>query len=465
MFRKKRKGWTVSFLLLSDILASTFAFVLSYLTRFHTGLIKVNKPYDYKDYIHILPFALVIWIFGYAFVNLYRKNERIFNFDVIVRILKGCVIGIILLTSASSFYREQEYSRLVLIFTPFYALVFTSTFRYILNEIIAKSQEKGIGVSNAIIVGTGITASNLAKKIMSLDSNGINLFGFISFDKNEVGKEIESLKVIGNNENISEIIKQFEIKEVFIADADLKHEDLLKIMFECEKEIVDFRVVPDFIEMMFTDVSVEVVDGMPFIGLKESPLRGINLLYKRIFDIIGSLIGLILLLPFIPIITFLIRRESKGEAIFKQERLGIDGKRFTIYKFRTMIPNAEDKTGPVWAEKQDPRLTKIGAFLRKYNIDELPQFYNVFIGDMSLVGPRPERPYFVEQFREALPRYMSRHRVKSGMTGWAQINGLRQNTSITERLKFDLYYVENWSLWLDIKILLLSIVTKKTIID
>jgi exopolysaccharide biosynthesis polyprenyl glycosylphosphotransferase len=232
----------------------------------------------------------------------------------------------------------------------------------------------------------------------------------------------------------------------------------MNIIFECEKRMVEFRLVADLLGMVTSQVDMRTIDGVPLLGLKETPLaESYNRFIKKVTDVIFSTIGLIIISPLLLIITLLVKLSSPGPVFYLQKRIGEDGRRFAMIKFRTMVENAEKGVGRVWAQKDDPRRTKVGAFLRRYNLDELPQLINVLRGEMSLVGPRPERPHFVGKFKEDIPRYMARHKIKSGMTGWAQVNGLRGNTSIEERTKYDIYYIEKWSLAFDLKILFMSI--------
>jgi exopolysaccharide biosynthesis polyprenyl glycosylphosphotransferase len=229
---------------------------------------------------------------------------------------------------------------------------------------------------------------------------------------------------------------------------------------QLSNECVDVKVVPDVIQYATIKATLEDLDGLPIISLDEVPLQGWNSMVKRVMDfaVSATLLGLLTIVPVLPVIALLIRLfGGKGRVLLRQERMTLDGRSFRIFKFRTMVDGAEKETGPVFATADDPRRTPIGIRLRRYNLDELPQLINVLLGDMSLVGPRPERPPFVQQFRERIPQYMRRHRVKSGITGWAQVNGWRGNTSIEKRIEFDLYYIENWSLLLDLKILILTL--------
>jgi exopolysaccharide biosynthesis polyprenyl glycosylphosphotransferase len=226
--------------------------------------------------------------------------------------------------------------------------------------------------------------------------------------------------------------------------------------------MVEFRLVADLLGMVTSSVDMRSIDGVPLLGLKESPLNESHSRFlKRLLDIMFSFAGIIALSPFLLLIACAVKLTSPGPVFYLQKRVGEDGRRFAIIKFRTMVDKAEKGVGRVWAKKDDPRRTSVGGFLRKFNLDELPQIFNVLKGEMSLVGPRPERPHFVGKFKEDIPRYMARHKIRSGMTGWAQVNGLRGNTSIEERTKYDLYYVENWSLAFDLKILFMSLFALK----
>jgi Undecaprenyl-phosphate glucose phosphotransferase len=262
--------------------------------------------------------------------------------------------------------------------------------------------------------------------------------------------------------DLAGIIDANNIDEAILTEAEIPRADIMNIIMECEKRMVEFRLVADLLGMVTSQVDMRAIDGVPLLGLKESPLaERYNRFIKRTMDIVFSAAGLLVLSPFLLIIAILVKLSSPGPVFYLQKRIGEDDSRFAIIKFRTMVDNAEKGIGRVWASEGDPRRTKIGAFLRRSNLDELPQLFNVLKGEMSLVGPRPERPHFVGKFKEDIPRYMARHKIKSGVTGWAQVNGLRGNTSIEERTKYDIYYIENWSLAFDLKILFMSVFALK----
>jgi len=259
-------------------------------------------------------------------------------------------------------------------------------------------------------------------------------------------------------EECEEIIKKIQPDEVIVADPNLPKEKISNLLLRCEDGLVSFKVAADLYGIVTRNLDVEYVASVPLLGLRPLPLDDPwNRLTKRLLDILVSATLLVLLSPAWLLAAIAIKLCDGGPVLFKQERVGQDGRQFKIYKFRTMLPDAERETGPVWARANDDRCTRIGRILRSLNLDELPQIWNVLKGDMSLVGPRPERPHFVDQFREEIPRYMTRHKVKSGITGWAQVNGLRGNTSLQERIKYDIYYMENWSLLFDLEILFMTL--------
>jgi len=256
-----------------------------------------------------------------------------------------------------------------------------------------------------------------------------------------------------------EVASAHRVDQLYIALPLEEHAKLLKLIKSVSNECLDIKVVPDLIQYATIQAALEDLDGIPIISLNEVPLRGWSSMLKRAMDIVLGTLLLLFFAPLFAIIALLIRlRGGPGPVFYHQERMSVDGKTFLMWKFRSMRHEAERDTGPVWAAAEDPRRTGVGAWLRRYNLDELPQLINVALGDMSLVGPRPERPPFVQQFKERIPQYMLRHRVKSGITGWAQVNGWRGNSSIEKRIEYDLYYIENWSLLLDVKILLLTLV-------
>jgi Undecaprenyl-phosphate glucose phosphotransferase len=264
--------------------------------------------------------------------------------------------------------------------------------------------------------------------------------------------------LLGTFEESGEIAQREKVDHLYVALPLEEHAKMMKVIEEASRECVDVKIVPDLLQFVALRARLEDLDGVPIINLNDVPLQGLNAVVKRLIDMAISAVALaILAIPF-GIIALAIRLTSPGPIFYRQTRMGLDGRAFTVLKFRSMYHDAEAETGPIWARDQDPRCTPLGRVLRRFDIDELPQVLNVLKGEMSLVGPRPERPFFVEQFKQRFPQYMLRHKVKSGITGWAQVNGWRGNTSIEKRIEYDLYYIENWSVSLDLKIMWLTIV-------
>jgi len=295
----------------------------------------------------------------------------------------------------------------------------------------------------------------LIQKLQGVNDAGHEVAGYI--EANGELMQVADVPRLGRPADIPEIIEQYAIDEVVIGLPEASHRELVRIISLCEREKVSIKVFPDVFQIMATEVTVSDLAGLPLLSVRDVALRGWKLSLKRAYDLAVAVPALILLSPFMLLIALLIKLESPGPVFYIQERMGLDAPPIPTLKFRSMRTDAESR-GPGWTTPDDPRKTKLGAILRKLSVDELPQFINVIRGDMSVVGPRPERPIYVEQFRQYIPRYMERHREKAGITGWAQINGLRGDTSIVERTKYDLWYIENWSLWLDFKITLLTVV-------
>jgi Undecaprenyl-phosphate glucose phosphotransferase len=320
--------------------------------------------------------------------------------------------------------------------------------------VLARNRFRGRGLwtDRLLIVGTGDVGRMILQKVRQTPRLGYQVVGFVD-GETSAGEEIMGVPVLGGVEDIPTLVKEHEVQEVIIGRPELSHQELLSIISRCERGQVGIKIFPDLFQIIATEVSIGDLGGLPLLAVRDVALRGWKLTLKRMVDLVGSALGLVLLSPFLMMIGIWIKLDSRGPVFYAQERMGLDAKPFWCMKFRSMRTDAEVH-GPGWTTDGDPRVTRLGRLLRRFSIDELPQLINVFLGEMSLVGPRPERPVYVEQFRRSIPRYMDRHREKAGMTGWAQLNGLRGDTSIAERTKYDLWYIENWSLLLDIKIII-----------
>jgi Undecaprenyl-phosphate glucose phosphotransferase len=327
---------------------------------------------------------------------------------------------------------------------------------FLARIFLAKIRSLGFNVRHILIAGTGDLAQSVADKINLHSEYGFNVVGFVTNDSKIINKEINGVRIVGSFSEISEVIHKHGVDQLFIA-LPLSEYDLMgKLLDYLGEETVDIKVVPDLLKFMNFQSGVEDLDGLPIVNLTESPLYGWNLIVKRFSDVFFSSIFIIVSSPFLILLAIIIKLESVGPVIYRQTRVGLDGNKFEMFKFRSMRLGAEEETGPVWASKVDDRRTRLGTFLRQTSMDELPQLFNVLFGDMSLVGPRPERQVFVDEFKKTIPKYMLRLKMKAGLTGWAQVNGWRGNTSLDKRIEYDLYYIKNWSLLLDIKIIALT---------
>jgi len=320
---------------------------------------------------------------------------------------------------------------------------------------VKKRYAKGYNLKNVLIVGAGKMGKVVAQKLVHYKDLGFIVKGFLDNELKE-GVDVQingGIKVLGPVSALEDILAKNDISEVYVALELRNYQEILNTLKIVNKFAVNVRIIPDLFHFLTLKARIEDLDGFSVISIDESPMRGVGLFVKRLIDRVASALLLFLLLPVLLLVALLIKLTSRGPVIYNQERMGLDGRKFTIHKFRTMISEAEQRTGPVMCKPDDERITGIGRFLRKYSIDEFPQLFNVLKGEMSLVGPRPERPIFVYDFREKIPKYMLRHKVKSGITGWAQVHGLRQDTPIDKRLDYDFYYIQNWSLALDLKII------------
>ncbi|MEL6272543.1 MAG: undecaprenyl-phosphate glucose phosphotransferase, partial [Chloroflexota bacterium] len=349
-----------------------------------------------------------------------------------------------------------DYPQSLFFYVTIFSMVLTGTGREGLRLLQSQLRRARIDTDKLVIVGGGGVAYDIALRIKQNPNLGYDIVGMVTREGNH-NDSLPGVKVIGAYNQLTDIIDTYQIEQVIIAVPDAKRIELVELISRCQRGQVDVKIFPDMLAYMAGDLNLDDLGGTPLITVRDIALRGWKLSLKRGLDVVGSLAGLIFLSPVMLLTALIIKLESEGPVFYTQERMGLDGKSFEMIKFRSMRTDAETK-GPGWTVPGDPRVTRFGHFLRSSNWDEIPQLINVLAGEMSLVGPRPERPVYVQQFRENIPRYMERHREKSGMTGWAQVNGLRGDTSIAERTTYDLWYVENWSLWLDIKIIIRTVV-------
>jgi Undecaprenyl-phosphate glucose phosphotransferase len=386
-------------------------------------------------------------------------------FAVFVGSILAVVFGIVATLYFQAYYVPDEVkdrgayevSQIVWVFFLGFNVLLTFASRELVREALERRWRAGIGLKRVLIAGAGELGRLVADRILERRELGYHIVGFV--DDRAGGDYLghRGLPILGTLDEADEIASRERIDHLYMALPAEEHVRMLQLLEVVGREMIDVKVVPDLLQVIALKARLEDLDGIPIININDVPLQGFNSFIKRALDIAISFAALsVLALPF-AIVSLLIRRSSPGPVFYRQERMGLDGKPFLIYKFRSMYEDAEAETGPVWAREDDPRCTPIGRLLRRTNIDEMPQLWNVLRGDMSLVGPRPERPYFVHQFKQRIPQYMLRHKVRAGLTGWAQVNGWRGNTSIEKRIEYDLYYIENWSVALDLKIMWLTL--------
>ena len=455
---KKHSKFFESLLLIVDWVCLSTAWMCSYYLRMYSGIIPAYKTIPpLKIYLMLLFFMIPLWGMVFKAFGLYRPRRISTRFSEVIDIGKASTFATLILVSLTFLFRQYEFSRLTFFYFWLTNIVFLSLTRILFRAFLSFIRKKGYNRRFALVVGTEKLGQELVHKLTSHLDLGVQIKGFIANKPDNIGAEIQGTKILGSHLNIRELIKKHGIDIVFIALPYHAHNQLKDILDYIADEPVSVVVLPDLFEFATLRGRINEFDGMPLITLCDTPLYGWNIIIKRSLDIVFSSFILILLSPFMLIIALLIKLTSGGPVFYKQERMGLDGKIFNMIKFRTMLVNAEAETGPVWAKKDDPRCTNIGRFLRMTSMDEPPQFFNVLKGDMSIVGPRPERPVFIENFRNKIPKYMLRHKMKAGITGWAQVNGWRGSTSLEKRIEYDLYYIENWSLYLDLKIIWLTI--------
>ena len=398
----------------------------------------------------------VVFMFSIRISGLYQPlRGKPFSVEFF-KIIKVTSLSVLTLAALTFFYREESFSRFVVVY--FFGLVtFLMVFSHLLVRwTLSKMRSLGFNIRHVLIFGTGELAKLVAEKISLHSEYGFNTVGFLSSNQEEENSEVHGIRVVGKTNEVSKVIRKYGVDQIFIALPLNSYDKMEEIINYLSEETIDIKVVPDLLKFMNLQSGVEDLDGLPIVNLAESPLYGWNVVLKRLSDIFFSFLFIIISSPILFVIAIIIKLESAGPVIYRQERVGLDGNIFEMLKFRSMHMNAEEATGPVWANKGDNRATPLGTFLRKTSMDELPQLFNVFVGDMSLVGPRPERPVFVDDFKKSIPKYMLRLKMKAGLTGWAQVNGWRGNTSLDKRIEHDLYYIKNWSLLLDFKIILLT---------
>jgi len=450
---KKRLHLFQSLFLLNDLFILTACWIAAFYLRFYAPIIPVTKGVPLlEDYLILLIFVLAIWIGTLRLTGVYH---RFFNrTQEVLALFKANFIALMILVFITFFFQRTEFSRLVFLYFSLLSFLFLLLSRLFFKDYYISLQKKHLPSERVLIVGARELAQDVAETIQKHPELGLQISGFLTRVPQKVRTYIHGIEVLGLYEEIDQVIQNHKINLVIFALSLTAHQNLEELLNRIRDEMVDIKIVPDLYRFISLRGGVEEFEGLPFINLRESPMVGWNRILKRFFDLLLSCLGLLILSPLLLLIALAIKVTSPGPVFYRQVRMGLDGRVFEMLKFRSMVVGAEKETGPVWAQKEDPRRTQLGRFLRKISLDELPQLINVFKGEMSLVGPRPERPELIKSFKDKIPNYMLRHKMKAGMTGWAQIHGWRGNTSLEKRIEFDLFYIENWSLLMDLKILI-----------
>ena len=431
----------------ADTFIVVFSWLLAYPIRFqllaHTSFLPLIPGIpEESHYMALLPLIVLLWGFCFQFFGLYRYDRVIRRSTEVYTLFRAHGATLILFTALTFFITQYRFSRAVILIFGLMVVIGCWFFRILSRKILRELKRRGIYSAKLIAVGEGKSLDFLLTELERYPELGVN-----------VVRRIGPLEY----SNAVSLIRELRPKTILFGLPREKNELLSDLVERLKDEPLDLHIIPDYTSFMALGATVESFSGVPLIVLNESPLFGYLAWSKRLFDLVLASFGLLVLSPLLLLTVVLVKFTSPGPVFYRQERMGLDGGTFSMWKFRSMKLNAEEKTGAVWAKENDDRRTWIGSILRSTSIDELPQLWNVLIGDMSLVGPRPERPIFVDKFRYEIPNYMIRHRVKTGITGWAQVNGWRGDTSLEKRIECDIFYIRNWSLWFDFKILLLTV--------
>ena len=444
-----------------DAAITAASFLLAYCFKFYLlddgpgpGVLPVG------DYLMLLPIVLPVYVFLYYACDVYAPKRTVRRRFEIFGIIKANTIGIVaLIIILYMIIREINFSRFVMGFFYVFNVSFTSCFRLGLRRGLRTIRRKGYNLKHILLVGYSRAAEEYIDRLMDNPQWGYVACGILD-DHIPAGTLYKGVKVLGRLGNLEVILPENKLDEIAISLSLKDYDHLEGIVAVCEKSGVHTKFIPDYNSLIPSKPYTEDLMGLPVINIRYVPLTNTgNIILKRVMDVAGAMFGIVVTSPFMLLAALLIKLTSPGPVIFRQERVGLHNKAFDMYKFRTMERQPPGEEKKAWTVRNDPRVTPVGKFLRRTSLDELPQLFNILKGDMSLVGPRPERPLFVEKFKEEIPRYMVKHQVRPGLTGWAQVNGLRGDTSIRKRIEYDIYYIENWTVWFDLKIILMTFFT------
>jgi Undecaprenyl-phosphate glucose phosphotransferase len=438
-----------------DLALTTAAWLGAHYLRFDSGLFDVDKtPPTFEMCWKNIPLVMLCSVLAYHFTGQYQIHRFRRLREEFVSVFLGTVLmGLFVVAATFGLHNPYESRGAILLFIGL-AMALIIAFRRLSWMAVHWLRRRGYNQTQTLIVGTGRVARKTARSLRHTTWLGFKNIGFIEEKPTHWTSDLD---ILGSIADLPRLVVKYHVSHVFICLPMTRYDEARRVFNTLSQTLVDVRLVADVPALAGVNFTTTYFDGMPMIGLRESPHHGLNIVVKRAMDIALSLIALLILSPVMAAIALLIKLTSPGPIFYSQERCGLNGQSFKMLKFRSMRVDAEQKSGAVWAIKDDPRKTKLGAFLRKTSLDELPQFINVLLGDMSLVGPRPERPVFISKFVKTIPSYNARHAVKAGITGWAQVNGWRGNTSLRKRIQYDLYYITHWTPWLDLRILVMTL--------
>ena len=443
---------------LFDLIAVVASVFTAYFIRFYSGLIPLRGDSPaLAEYSRALLVVIPVYLGFFRAYGLYQTARHIRRIEEIFLVAKAASFAVVILMAITFFYRGFSYSRFYLIVLWAVSVLMMSFSRYYLIQWEYHRKVRKKEITKVLLAGANRNSRSIIQWAKNNPHYGQEIVGVLSRETSLVGKHLEGLPILGHSDQCEDFIDRLQPDLVVLLDTTFSRDRVTDLVALCEDRMIEFKIGADFYGLITRNLDVEYISTVPLLGFRPLPLDDFwDRFLKRTFDLMVTFVLLGVTWPLWLVVMMAIKLDDPGPVFYRQQRMGRDQKVFDLLKFRTMRVDAEHQTGPVWARSDDNRRTRIGNFLRRWNIDELPQLLNVLKGDMSLVGPRPERPHFVNQFRQAIPRYMARHKIKSGLTGWAQVNGYRGNTSIQERIKYDLYYMENWSLLFDVEILMMT---------
>lgn len=443
--------------LVLDILIVILSYMLAWYLKFKSIFFEgIESKLGFVDYMLALIWIVPLFLLMYSACSLYSPKRVMGRRVEISKIVQANSLGVMLILTILFITRQEHFSRQMTFIFYIINIILGVAVRLGIHTLLRAMRKQGFNQKHILLIGYSQTAKGYIDRIRANPQWGYTIVGIL--DDNIVsGKEYRGVKILGRIANLEVILPENRLDEIAITLGLSEYNKLEHIVAECEKSGVHTKFIPDYMKIIPTKPYTEDLMGLPVINIRYVPLSNtFNSFVKRCVDIFGALVGIVLFSPIMLIVAVLIKATSKGPLIYKQDRVGLHNKPFKMYKFRSMVVQKETEEKKCWTTKGDARVTSVGKFIRKTSIDELPQFFNILKGDMSLIGPRPERPFFVEKFKEEIPRYMVKHQVRPGLTGWAQVNGYRGDTSIMKRIEYDLYYIENWTLGFDIKILFLT---------